>query len=46
MSHVDPQDLIVAVRKWTPDSADDVIIGENFPGLLGQQGDQLVLNLG
>ena len=46
MCHIDPQDLVVAVRVGAPDSADDIIVGKDFSGLFGQKGYQLVFDLG
>lgn len=47
VGHIYPQDLVVViVRVGAPDVVDDVVIGEDAAAVFGQQGDQLVLDLG
>ena len=44
--HVHPQNLVVLLRVWPPDAPQDRVVGQHPPRVLGQQGEELVLDLG
>ena len=44
--HIDAEDLIVAVRIGAPDFSDNGFIGHDPSGVLCQQADQLIFDLG
>ena len=46
MGHVYPQNLVVAVCKWAPYFGNNTFIGHDLAGVLGQQGNQFIFNLG
>ena len=43
--HIDPQDLVIAVRVRPPDGAHEIAVGQYPSGILCQQCQKLVFNL-
>ena len=46
MGHVYPQNLVVTIRKRPPYFGNNTLIGHDLAGILGQQGNQLIFDLG
>lgn len=46
VSHIHTQNLVVAVHVRPPDGTHNLVVGEDFAGVLGQKCEELVFDLG